>query len=252
MSDLWRRAGSDILIPGVDEELPLIPQLQEMLPKLITLVPSPSFVTLMRDKLAFANAFSAAGIDAPRTVTIDRVQEIGFPCLAKPRAGRGSRGIQILNSLEEVNAYRILARQPDNQLLVQELLKGQEWTVYVSADRAGNLRGVVPVKVNVKRGITIRAETMLHKGIEGYCKAIHTRFTTAGSYNVQLMETADGRLAAFEVNPRVSTTLCLAIAAGADPIQDLMRDDSGQGIRSFDSGVQLRRNWFNHIIHDRS
>ncbi len=44
------------------------------------------------------------------------------------------------------------------------------------------------------------------------------------------METREGRLAAFEINPRVSTTLVLAVAAGADPVADFLAT-GGNGAR---------------------
>jgi carbamoyl-phosphate synthase large subunit len=247
VSALCRRLSIDVLVPGVDEELPLVPAVVAATPALVPLLPQPAFVLLMKDKLASMRALLASGIDVPVTRTISEVDQIGFPCLVKPRDGRGSRGVQVLNSTEEARAYELLSRRPADGLLAQELLQGQEWTVYVSANRNAVLRCVVPVRVAVKRGITVRAETALHPGIVAYCRSIHERFPTSGPYNVQLMEASDGRLAAFEINPRVSTTLCLAVAAGADPIADFFSSEGTGSLRGFTAGMQLQRYWLNHI-----
>jgi len=245
--EICRKASINVLIPCVDEELPHMPEVVRQLPDLDPLLPSPDFVRLMKDKLTSMEAMAAAGIDAPRTRPIRDAADIGFPCLVKPRDGRGSRGVQIVQNAAQLDAYLTLTDRPRDALVAQELLSGQEWTVYVSADRAGNLRAVIPMRVDLKKGITIRAQTVANEAVLRYCQALHARFPTPGPYNVQLMEQADGRIAAFEINPRVSTTLCLAIAAGADPVADFNAQQPIGELASFRAGVRLRRNWLNHI-----
>jgi carbamoyl-phosphate synthase large subunit len=191
-------------------------------------------------------ALGAAGIDVPATRSLDRASEVGFPCLLKPRAGRGSRGVHIALGPEHVGAYRALSGLTDEDVVAQELLPGQEWTVYVTSSSDGDLRAVVPMRLGLKRGITIRAETVAHAGIIDYCRRLHEHFPARGPFNVQLMESSDGRIAAFEVNPRVSTTLCLAVAAGADPIVEVY-GSAGAGLVSFAAGLRLTRNWSNHF-----
>lgn len=252
VADLCRLRSIDVLVPCVDEELPLIGELAGQCPSLRCLVPDAGFVTLMKDKLTSMQALRAAQLDAPRTELVARAAEIGFPCLVKPRDGRGSRGVQILNGPAEVEAYQVLTRRPPDMLVAQELLRGREWTVYVSTDGAGRLRCIVPVRVDAKRGITIRAETVRHAAIIDYCRQIHERFPTKGAFNVQLMETPEGRLAAFEINPRVSTTLALAIAAGADPIADMLSVKPVAALCGFTEGLKLSRYWLNDIAQVRS
>lgn len=247
VADLCRKESIDILFPTVDEELPLAADLQKAVQNTLVIVPTAAFIDRMNDKLQFSDTLGAAGIDVPRTYTIDAVSMIGFPCFAKPRFGRGSRGIQKLQNQREADAYQILSHDTPDQLLVQEHLTGQEWTVYVSANSEGKLRRVVPVRVDKKKGITIRAETAHHQGITDLCHRIQEGFKTSGCYNVQLMETKDGRLVVFEINPRVSTTLCLAVASGADPIAEFSDTTGTDKLLPFSGGVRLQRNWYNHI-----
>lgn len=244
---ICRENAIDVLIPCVDEELPHVPAVLQGLPNLIPLLPSPDFVRLMKDKLGSMEALRDRGVDAPRTLGIRSAPEIGFPCLVKPRDGRGSRGVQIIKNAAQLDAYLTLTDRTADDLVAQELLSGQEWTVYVSADRSGTLRSVIPMRVDMKKGITIRAQTHAHEGIIRYCEALHARFRTPGPYNVQLMEQRDGRIAAFEINPRVSTTLCLAIAAGGDPVADFNSETATSTLSPFRAGVRLRRNWLNNI-----
>ena len=57
------------------------------------------------------------------------VKKINYPCFVKPRWGRGSRGAQIINNLKEMEAYLTLSNYKQNEIIFQDLLKGEEYTV---------------------------------------------------------------------------------------------------------------------------
>ncbi|WPB87455.1 ATP-grasp domain-containing protein [Sediminicoccus rosea] len=234
---------AEVLVPGVDEELPQIRDLLRHLPALRVLAPQPEFVLAMQDKFESARRLLAAGLDAPFTVTADRPEEIGFPCIAKPRSGRGSRGVMVLEAPAQVPHYLGLYRQKAAAVVLQEKLPGTEYTVYVSADAQARLCDLIPIRVLSKRGVTIRAEIHMESRVVAYCEALHRALRPEGPYNVQLILGDDGRVAPFEVNPRVSTTLCLAIAAGADPIGDWL----GYARRHEVRPMRLKRNWNNQM-----
>ena len=44
-------------------------------------------------------------------------------------------------------------------IVLQEIIEGQEYTIMMVADNRSRLMAIVPVKVNIKRGITLRAIT---------------------------------------------------------------------------------------------
>lgn len=255
---LCRDIGVDLLIPGVDEELSQMRDVQRDNRDLQVMVPSQDYVLNMLDKLRAHHLLSAHGINNPKTVTFDKVKEIGFPCLAKPRKGRGSRGVRIIDNQEQAQAHITLNGGSEQVVLAQELLLGQEYTVMMVADSSQRLRAIVPVKVVAKRGITIAGETEDNHEIIKACENIHEKLPTVGCYNVQLMLTRDGRIMVFEINPRISTTFCLGVAAGVDPVSIFLGEPgnsvdtykqgySGQFV-PFKAGVQLRRYWFNHFV----
>ncbi|WP_368416823.1 ATP-grasp domain-containing protein [Falsiroseomonas sp.] len=237
------QCGAELLVPGVDEELPAIRDLLAHLPKLQILTPQPSFVQAMQDKLDSAHRLLAAGLDAPLTVTAEEPGRMRFPCIAKPRSGRGSRGVMVLDDASQVRHYLGLYRQEAKAIALQERLLGTEYTVYVSADAQARLCDLIPIRVISKRGITIRAEIDMEPRVIAYCEALHEALRPEGPYNVQLILGTDGRVAPFEVNPRVSTTLCLAIAAGADPIADWL----GRSVAHRPRPMRLKRNWNNQM-----
>jgi len=244
---LCRQLNVDLLVPAVDEELPHAAAVGRLLPELAIMLPSTEYVVNVLDKLKMAELLTAKKIPVPRTVTFDRIGEIGFPCFAKPRRGRGSRGVQMLRDANIAAAYFTLSGLTNDQIVVQDLLEGQEYTVMMAADREARLHAIVPVKVRVKRGITILAETDANPVVIEACAAIHRALPATGCYNIQLCVTADQRVLPFEINPRISTTFCLGVAAGVDPVDIFLRNDAPNNLQSFRAGATLFRSWHNHL-----
>lgn len=244
LARLVRRLGIDLLVPGVDEELPLLARDDGT----GLLLPDPVYVTAMLDKLETARRLAAAGLDHPRTVLGSEVDRWDlFPCIAKPRTGRGSRNVHLVHSAKQFSAYLGFTGLSPDDVVLQERVVGQEYTVMMAADTDANLRAVVPVRVDFKRGITIRATTDADARVLDACRAIHGALPTRGCYNIQAMLADQGRLLPFEINPRVSTTLCLGLAAGVDPFSIYLCDQPGTALRDFRTGLSLQRVWTNHF-----
>lgn len=248
---LCRRLQVDLFIPTVDEELLPFARLPKPL-GFEVLLPPEHFVARHLDKLASNQFLHQAGLPAPATVAADQGR-IGFPCVVKPRSGRGSRNVTIVHSEAELQAQITLARVAPEDFVVQELVTGQEFTVMVAADRAGELRAIVPVLVERKRGITLRAATLHDKGVIEACRAIHAADPVPGYYNVQLIKATDGSVKSFEINPRISTTACLGLAAGVDFVGIFLGAQSAgehlhDGLVSFRDGMGLKRSWYNEFV----
>jgi carbamoyl-phosphate synthase large subunit len=244
--DVARQLSLDLVVPGVDEELTPLAMRANHSPAPI-LLPDASFVETMLDKLQTASSISAAGLTAPRTLPFERAQELTFPIIVKPRSGRGSRGVRQVTDPSQLSAYLALSDVADPAAFVaQDCVVGQEYTVFVAADRERRLAAVVPVKALIKRGITIRAETDAAPEILDYARRFQAHFQPAGVYNIQLILTADRKVFPFEVNPRISTTFCLAIATGFDPIAAFLDGQSGPVFYP-ERHWSLQRTWRNSI-----
>ena len=248
VKNVCRQYKIDILVPGVDEELYLIALHREDISANV-LLPSSEFVKLMLDKQDCAKALEIAGLPVPPTLSVSRASEIGFPLIVKPRSGRGSRGVSVLRNLEEIAAYKVMNRISDESTLVaQKLCVGDEYTVLVAADVDGKLAAVIPVKVEQKKGITIKAQTESDKRIHEYVEKFHAHFKQSGIYNIQCILTEDGSVMPFEVNPRVSTTFCLGVASGFDPFSSFLK--AGEKVFTPENTFYLKRNWTNNIWTD--
>ncbi len=245
----WQTLEIDLLVPGVDEELPLVAGLVEE-SRVSALLPPKAFVETHLDKASSMRFLEPLGI-APQTVPAEEAAEIGFPCIVKPRSGRGSRGVAVIKSPEQLAAYLTFHEAEPGTVIAQELGLGQEFTVMMAADSVGMLRAVVPVEVGIKRGITLRAETVRDETVEAACRKIHEANPVPGCYNIQLIRQENGRILVFEINPRVSTTMCLGVAAGVDPIAIFLDELTGEGgLLPFTENLQLRRHWANQLAVD--
>ena len=238
----------DILVPGVDEELSQMGLLENRVAGLKILVPDPDFVDVMLDKLKTAQKLEEKGVGGPKTLSAAESGKISFPCFVKPRRGRGSRGAMVLNSEQDLIAYIRLSEISAQDIVVQDLLVGQEYTVMMAADASANLHAVVPVQVDVKRGVTIRAKTNFEPSVIAMCRKIHRAIPARGCYNIQLMFTPAGEVMPFEINPRISTTFCLGVASGINPVAIFLHDlEPPSDILPFANGVTLKRTWQNHF-----
>ncbi|MCR6672052.1 ATP-grasp domain-containing protein [Devosia ginsengisoli] len=245
---LCKTLAIDLLVPGVDEELPVLAaNRDEFLPVRIML-PGLDYIESMLDKLEMVAVLRQRGVTVPASrLLTDDLSDWTFPSICKPRTGRGSRDVSVLNSIKE--AEELIARLglSARSMMVQEKIEGTEYTVQMSADANGDLRAIVPVKVDIKRGITLRAITNNEPAVTSACRAIHEAVRAVGCYNIQLMLTPDGRAIPFEINPRVSTTLCLVVAAGVDPFSNYLGQATAGELQTYRQGLRLRRHWRNHF-----
>jgi carbamoyl-phosphate synthase large subunit len=248
VSALCQRLRVDVLIPAVDEELLSLSLARDDLAPTHLMLPSADYVAMMLDKLKMAMELSRLGIPVPATRTLaDGLHGMSFPCIAKPRRGRGSRGVSML---KDQASARLLAAQlgpAAESMLLQERIEGAEYTVQMLADSGTRLHSIVPVKVLLKNGVTIRGATDPEPRVIAACRGIHDALPAAGCYNIQLMLSPDGRVLPFEINPRISTTFCLVVASGRDPIEIFFSRDWSASLLPFTGGVQLHRHWKNHF-----
>ncbi|MAA97840.1 MAG: UDP-4-amino-4,6-dideoxy-N-acetyl-beta-L-altrosamine N-acetyltransferase [Stappia sp.] len=246
--EICKKHSIDVVVPGVDEELLSLAEKKNDKDWPHILVPDADFVSMMLDKLTCAQALSSAGLNAPKTIPLAQAEEIGFPQIAKPRTGRGSRGVMRLDCPQQVPAYLALQGGAADAYISQELIGGAEYTVFVAADGGTTPRAIIPVRAFEKRGVTVRAQTDANPAILAYAKAFQAHFRPSGCYNIQCMLTDDGRVFPFEVNPRISTTFVLAIATGFDPIP-MALGEPAEATFIPQKHLTLQRSWHTHIAN---
>jgi carbamoyl-phosphate synthase large subunit len=240
-----RKFGIEVVVSQVDEELEALNLLQNELRTFELITPGLNFVKLCNNKAALGENLRLRGILEPNTEQLSpRTQRRLSNMVFKPSFGRGSRGIFFFRddcSFEDLKRYLLSTNVP---YIVQDEILGEEYTVQVMANRQGMLKAIVPVQVFEKRGSTTSCQISLNKNVISTVMKLHEAFLPLGTYNVQLIVNSETKNSSIiEINPRVSTTLCLSLEVGLDPI-DLFFDDT-DCLHEPKSELFLNRYWTN-------
>ncbi|GAA1237437.1 carbamoyl-phosphate synthase large subunit [Microbacterium phyllosphaerae] len=211
----------DLVISTVDVELIALAGRRDELAPAVLAAPSQDTLSVALDKLLLAERCEATG-RTPRTVLAgaDAVAvDWEFPVFAKPRQGAGSRGIRLVPDRAALEALPL-----DEGLIVQDYLPGEEYSVDVIADAAGEVIAAVPrTRARVDSGVAIAGRTVHDPELEETAAAVAKAIGLVGVANVQLRRDREGRAVLLEVNPRFPGALPLTIAAGVD-IPSLVAD----------------------------
>lgn len=221
------------LVPLVDEELLAAARVAKEL-GIALIGPDPGFTALCLDKFSLMQRLSEVELPVPETRLLGTgIRGMTFPLIVKPRVGRGSRGIKVIRSQSEWDAYSESTPLDPQENLVQDYVEGREFTVSVVTWRDGRVRAVIPKEVVDKRGITRLAITRRNDAIDTLCRSIEERLMARGPFNVQLrLDAESGTPFTFEINPRYSTTTTLTRAAGVDEIGALLSLALGREVQS--------------------
>jgi len=237
----------DAVVPTVDEELAELGRLRAQLDETPVVAPRRDVIDASLDKYRTHQRLAAAGHPVPETRLVsdrDEVDPAAFPLLVKPRRGRGSRGIEIVDDHAELLGYLDASDADPESLLLQEVIQGTEYTTSVVSTRAGRLLGIVPKEAVTKEGSTVTGVTRRSPAVRAECEAIAETLDPRGPINVQQIVDEDGTPYTIEINPRFSSTSCLTAAAGVDEFDLLVRDAIGESVDApdaFESGLYIRR-----------
>lgn len=236
----------DLVLPGADEEaLALAPRNKEFAEHGTTVaVQRPETLELMRDKAGLLARLRQAGVPVPDFALAERAADLsavaealGYPrraLIAKPRRGRGARGIVLLDPAAKgyapplgprghavgdlASATARLREEGAKDLLVMEFLPGTIHDVDVIARRGD------PALVLARRRLL---EGPFSRGVEGHevvrFPAMEERTRQVARVlaldhvvDLDFGVAADGAPGLLEVNPRWSGSVAAGRAAGVN------------------------------------
>lgn len=245
--DLTTKLQIDILISQVDEELPLLAGNKERFNPTLLLVPDENFINLFLDKLQSGIKMNENRILEPGTKVLNNESKFeGLPVIFKPCFGRGSRSIFSVETQKEFDALKNYLLTQEEIFITQQKIKGDEYSVQVLANSNGILKGITPILIKGKRGSTTSGVVSNNREVIKACLDFHQVFKTSGTYNIQLMLKGD-QAYIFEVNPRVSTTMCVSLFGGSDPVDIYLDSSTEENIKYLSEGTKLQRHW-NHTF----
>lgn len=220
-----------LCIPTVSEELPVVSRLAAEIRSTgcRIFISPPDAVDTAHDKLRTMRFFERTDVPVPRTfdesAPRDRIlAELGIPFLAKPRVGRGGRGVVVFRSAGE------FAAEVRPGLLYQEFISGAEYDLNLFAAPDGSVTAIVVLrKTALKEGIVgnaLAVERDRHPGIEELGRRAASRLGLIGPIDMDVRLRADGTPVLIEINARVGGN-----ALAAPEILDALLD-AGTGSRT--------------------
>ena len=209
----------EVIVPGIDEELLEVCRVFEIIKEIQIFIPSKSFVKNMLDKFESMKILHNLELPVPNTFKLKKISKTNsFPVILKPRWGRGSRGIQIVKEFKELELYQKIKQLNNEEYIFQSYISGQEYTVQIVNHSDYKKTLVIPLKVLLKKGVTLSAEIDFDKKIIEICKKVAEEFHEKNIFNIQLIKSnKDNSIHIFEINPRLSTTTCILPFLGVDP-----------------------------------
>ena len=193
----------DLIIPTVERELI---QLSEMFPEDDRIIIQPKeILQVCLDKYKTHNFLVNKGIRVAHTELLKNSVLTNDRKIVKPRSGRGSKGLKITNSKEDLE---VLKTQLEGSAWVcQELLLpvNMELTCGLYRTRGEEVRSII-LRRNLKNGMTHSGEVFEDKRVSMMLENIAIALDLKGCINVQCILTKTGPCV-FEINPRFSSTV---------------------------------------------
>jgi carbamoyl-phosphate synthase large subunit len=208
--------GVDLIVPTIDDELPLFGRLRSRFEDLGIWVAASDerAAVVANDKFMTYQFAFEHGISAPRTRLARSFDyaSVTYPVVVKPRFGRGSLHVFEARNERELRFFE--GYVPD--AVVQDYLAGIEFTVDVCSDFDGRVISVVPrERLVIRAGVSDRGVTRRNRVVMDFACHVAESMHLCGPSNIQCKW--DGsEVGLIEVNPRFSGGIPLTIEAGAD------------------------------------
>ena len=214
MAELVKKHKIDLVIPTVDEELLILFLNLKEIPCHIVLSPL-STIILCQDKLDTIQWLKKI---IPTPEIFPKLTDIKFPAIIKPRNSRGSRHIFLVQNqiwAKTIIEYLTSQQYSVSDLLFQEYLPGDEYTVDLICDRKGKPLVIVPrLRIATKGGISTIGKTVKDNQIIKILKKIVAKIPFYGPVNIQFKKDSAGKLKLLEINPRTSGGIPITYQSG--------------------------------------
>lgn len=233
--------GINVIIPFVDPAVGIAAAYRETYHDSV-FVPTGEQVLAetMFDKCRSAAIFEEAGLPIPTTY---HGGPVTTPLIAKPRNGSASKGIMIIDTLDNINALPMPA---DCYLIQQRIDDRDEISIdcYVSMLDGEVLAAVTRMRLEVIGGEASHTVTFHNAEAEELASRTLRSLGLRGAVTIQLIrDRRDGRLMIMEINPRLGGGAVCAVHAGADIPGMIISEAIGlkPSRALWDDGVEITR-----------
>ncbi|TSC95210.1 MAG: carbamoyl-phosphate synthase large subunit [Parcubacteria group bacterium Licking1014_1] len=244
-----KKEKADAIISGPEEELICLSKNKKEIESAgsLLLIPDYDSVKICADKKKTSQFFEKIGIKVPRI--FENADSAIFPCIVKPRFGRGSSGVFKAADKTELEFYLKKVKNP----IIQQFIEGEEYTVDIFADFKGEPLSIVPrMRIKIDSGISVKAKTVFNKEIIDYCEKITEKLKLFGPSCIQCIKNKKG-IYFLEINARFGGGSILSIKSDPAIISNLIKIAKREKpikSKGFKDGFQMLR-YYSEIYDDK-
>lgn len=244
-----------LIIPTIDTELIVLAKNKDKFNEIGTtvIISSPELVESCRDKRETAKVFSLLKIDQPKIYERDAIQ---FPCFCKPYDG--SSGIGAMPLLNEAMLTEDILANERNMFMELVGKDYSEFTIDAYYNKLGKLCCLVPrERLEVRAGEVSKGITRKNFVYHYLLNKIDNLEGGLGCITFQVFGNSETEsIKSLEINPRFGGGFPLALAAGADYPDWLIKEYFlNQEISFFDDwedNLLMLRYDAKVIVHDKN
>jgi len=179
-------------------------------------------ISICHDKEKLSNFFQEKGIPTPSSFN---PSSPNFPLISKPKKGEGGKNCFVIN--DQVDLDYCKAKFP-NQLL-QQFIKGDEYTIDWFSDSSGTPFVVVPRKrIETKAGEVTLSQIEMDERIIEEAKKMAEVLGLKGPCNLQGIKESSGRFLFTDINLRFGSGSVHSISQGANIPNLIFKELAGE------------------------
>lgn len=234
--NICKKENVDMLIPLYEKEFILLCENREKFNKIgtILILSDKKLIEIFNDKWESYRFFIENGIDTPMTYKKQGVKDFNFPLIIKPINGAGSQNVFKVDNKKELSFFIDYIENP----IIQEYIKGTEYTIDVLCDLKGNVISIVPrerIEVRageVSKGRTVKNKDIIEKTLK-LCNKLKIDENTKpiGPLTIQCIVDLDNNIKFIEVNTRFGGGVPLTFEAGVPYAKYLGKMVEGYNVR---------------------
>lgn len=228
--DLAKKEHVKYIFPLTDLEIDVINKQRDMFEKenLVVCISSPETLSIARDKYALFKAFDHDRhiLSIPTFTANDDLNQLLYPCVAKPKDGRSSEGLFYLQNREQLKNIGDITNY-----MFQEKIEGNVCCVDFVRDAKSGSSFCVPREelLRTKNGAGTTVRIFNDAVLENLVKYIGDKLDICGVVNMEFIKNANGYYL-IDINPRFSAGIAFSCMTGYDFIKAHLACFSGENI----------------------
>ncbi len=230
----------DVLIPNFDAELFTFMKAEELLADIGIKTFLPTVKQFQeRHKSVLPDYGEKYGLDIPKSKAITDINsigyaglEIGFPLFVK---GKFYDAYLAYNPTQAATFFNKISSKWGVPIILQEFVSGTEVNVIALGDGKGNTIGAVPMR---KQYITDKGKawggiTLNDKKLLDITHDLIKKTKWRGGMELEIIKTINNKYYVIEINPRIPAWVYLAVGAGQNLPEALVKLALGEEVESF-------------------